>query len=206
IARVTQAYLQIHSSGANEFFELAIEVLHAFLGAIVHSVDQALALTLALFDIFASTHGGFQDFENGHASFALAARQQALRDDKTKSFRKAVANRLLIGKREDAYDALDGFRGIDGVQRGKDQVACFRRFQRDFDRFAVAHFADQNDLGRLPQGGAQSQGECRSIAVEFALMYGGLFVVMAKLNRIFDAQDVNSTFGVGAIDDSRQSR
>ena len=29
----------------------------------------------------------------------------------------------------------------------------------DLDRFAVAHFADQNDLGRLAQGGAEAVGK-----------------------------------------------
>src|ERR1700758_1130837 len=37
-------------------------------------------------------------------------------------------------------------------------------------------------------------------------MYGSLFVVMAKLNRILDAQNMNGPFGIGAIDYGRQRR
>src|SRR5260370_21887937 len=77
-------------------------------------------------------------------------------------------------------------------------------FQRDFDRFAIAHFAHQNNFRRLPQRGPQGQRECGRVAVKFALMYGGLFVIVAKLDGVFDAQDVDVSFVVGPVDDSRQ--
>src|SRR4029077_8748698 len=191
IGRITQARLQLDGSGANELFDFAIKVLHTFLGTIVHGIEQALAFHFTLFHIFASAHGGLQDFQSGYASFAVAARQQALRNDKPKSLGEAIANGLLIGKRKYAHDALDRLRSIDGVQRGKNQVAGFGRLHRDFDRFTIAHFAHQDNLGRLPQGRAQSQREGRRIAVEFALMNGGFLVLMAKLDGVLDAEDVN---------------
>ena len=82
-------------------------------------------------------------------------RNQALRDEIAERRRQPAAHRLLIGHLEGADDALDGLRGIDGVQRREHEVAGFGGGQRDLDRFAVAHFADQDDLRRLAQRGAQ---------------------------------------------------
>jgi hypothetical protein len=63
----------------------------------------------------------------------------------------------------------------------KDQVAGFRRAQRDFDRVAVAHFADENDLGRLAQRGAQAVGKAVEINAQFALVERGLVVRMHEI-------------------------
>ena len=41
--------------------------------------------------------------------------------------------------------------GIDRVQGAENKVTGFRRHERDFDRRAVAHFADENDLRCLAQ-------------------------------------------------------
>ena len=90
------------------------------------------------------------------------------------------------------------------MQRGKNEMAGFGRLHRDFDRFTVAHFADEDNFGRLAQGGAQSQSKGGSVAIKLALMDGGFFVIVAKLDGIFDAQDMNGAFTVGAIDDRGQ--
>ena len=66
------------------------------------------------------------------------------------------------------------------MQRGIHQVARFGGFERDFDRLAVAHFADQNHFGRLAQGGAQSERETGRVAVQFALMNRGAFCAQCR--------------------------
>src|SRR4029077_20899881 len=85
-------------------------------------------------------------------------------------------------------------------------MACFRGFEGNLDRFTIAHFADQNYFWRLPQGGTQGQGEGRRVGVEFALMNGGLFVIVTKLNRVLDTEDMNRSLDIGAIDNRRQGR
>ena len=59
----------------------------------------------------------------------------------------------------------------------------FRRLQHDFNGLAVAHFADQNHLRRLPHGRAQRVRKARRIAVQLALMNRGALVIVQKLDR-----------------------
>ena len=57
---------------------------------------------------------------------------------------------LLVG-REHVDDAVDRLRRVLGVQGREDQVAGLGGGQRDRDRLEVAHLADQDDVGVLPQ-------------------------------------------------------
>ena len=79
-------------------------------------------------------------------------------DDVAKVSARADAELLFFAEREQAEDTIDGLAGVDRVKRAEHQVARFRRHERDFHRGAIAHFADENDLGRLAQGGAQAVG------------------------------------------------
>src|SRR6202011_5221096 len=97
-------------------------------------------------------------------------------NDEAKCFSEAGANRVLVTDRKGTDDALDGFRGVDSVQRGEDEVAGFRGFESDFNGFAIAHFADQDDFGSLAKRGAKSERECGRVAVQLALVNRGLFV------------------------------
>ena len=60
----------------------------------------------------------------------------------------------FVGKHVD--DAVDRALALDGVQRAEHDVARFGRGDGRFDRFQVAHFADQDHVRVLPQGAAQS--------------------------------------------------
>src|SRR5215831_3450004 len=128
-------------------------MLHAVVSAIAHGVEKGLALPFALFDVLAGAERRPKNFENGDAAFAIAARQEALREDKAEGFRKAIADAGLILHGERADDAFNGLGGVDGVERGEDKVTGFGGFESDFDGLAIAHFADQNDFGSLAQCG-----------------------------------------------------
>ena len=80
------------------------------------------------------------------------------------------ADLLLLRRREDRDDALNGFRGVQSVQGRENQVAGFGGQQSGGNGFQVAHFADQNHVGVLTQGGAQRGGEIRSVDFDFALV------------------------------------
>ena len=92
------------------------------------------------------------------------------------------------------------------MERREHEVAGFRGGQRDFDRLAIAHFADEDDLRRLAQRRPQCQGEGRRIGVQLALVHRALLVVVQELDRILDGQDVIGAFGVDQIDDRRKRR
>ena len=90
------------------------------------------------------------------------------------------------------HQAGNGFRRAVGVQRGKHQVAGESGLDGDFRGFKVADFADQNDVGILPQEGAQRGGK-----VQADLFFHLHLVDAAQLefDRIFGRHDV----GVGRV-------
>src|SRR6267143_4141186 len=179
-------------------------MLHAFCAAVAHGVEERLAFALAFFDVFAGAHRGFQNLHGGDASLAILLGEEALRNNEAKGFRKAGADGMLIRHRENTDDALDGFCRIDGVQRGHDKVARFRRFESDFNRLAVAHFAYENDLWRLAKRRAQSQRKSRRIGMQFALMDGRFLMTMQKLDGIFDGEYVVGLLFVHSVENGRE--
>jgi hypothetical protein len=68
---------------------------------------------------------------------------------------------LFVSSWENTDDALDGFGCINRVQRRKHQVSGLGGFERHFHRLAIAHLADQDYLGRLPQSCTQCQRKVR---------------------------------------------
>ena len=84
--------------------------------------------------------------------------REPLADDPAQRIGEADAELLLFAGSNMPRMRLMVSPALTGVQGAQNQVAGFRRAQGDFDRVAVAHFADENDLGRLAQGGAQAVG------------------------------------------------
>src|SRR6478735_1225447 len=100
---------------------------------------------------------------------------------------------MLVAGVERPDDALDRRRGVDRVQRREYEVSGFGRLEGDLNRLAVAHLADEDDLGSLAEGCAQREGKRRRVAVQFALVYGALLVAVQELDRILNRQDVLGT-------------
>src|ERR671916_168985 len=76
----------------------------------------------------------------------VGARDEPLRDDVAERLREARADDLLLVLRVEADDAVDGLRGVDGVERREDEVPRLGGFERDLGRLVVAHLADEDDL------------------------------------------------------------
>ena len=55
---------------------------------------------------------------------------------------------LVRWKKRD--DPLHGLGGVDGMERGEDEVTGLRRGERGFHRLAIAHLPDENHIGALP--------------------------------------------------------
>ena len=68
------------------------------------------------------------------------------------------------------------------MQGADDQVAGLGRLHAQLDGLAVAHLADQDDLGGLAQGGAQAVGKSVEVAAELPLVEGGLDIGMDELD------------------------
>ena len=92
------------------------------------------------------------------------------------------------------------------MQRREHQMPGFRSLQRHFHRLAIAHLAQQNYLGRLPQRSPQSQRKIRRVRVQLPLMNGRVFVLVQKLDRVFDRDDVIKLCLINQIDHCRQRR
>src|SRR5258705_8210382 len=205
VGGVGEAGFKIDGAGADQLFNFAVEILHAFGIAVTHGVEKRLAFALALFDIFAGAKSGLENFDDGESAVPVAPRKQTLRNDVTERLGEAIAHALLIFHREGADDALDGFGGVNGVERRKNQVAGFGRFEGDFDGFAIAHFADKDDFGSLTECAAKRSRKRRRIAVEFALVNGRFFVAMEKFDGVFNGEDVEGFFLVHSVDDGGKS-
>ncbi len=85
-------------------------------------------------------------------------------------------------------------------------MAGLGSLEHDLDGLTVAHFADQNYLGRLAHGRAQSMGKARRIAVQFALVDRRALVIVQKLDGIFDGDDVVVLLLIDAIQKHRKGR
>src|ERR1041385_7966067 len=161
---------------------------------------ETFPFALALHDGFLGAEVGAHDFDEREAAAADFG-DESLADDPAQGVGEADADLFLFFGLEHAEDAVDGEAGVNGVERAEDEVAGFGGAEGDFDGGAVAHFADENDLGGLAQGGAQAVGEAVEVLAEFALIDGGLFLGVAELDGIFERHDVDRLHGVDLVDD-----
>ena len=80
------------------------------------------------------------------------------------------------------------------------KVARFGDAQRRFDRFEVAHFADEHHVRILAQRSAQRFGKPVRVGVDFALVDEAALVIVKKLDRVFDGQDVFVAVAIDLVD------
>jgi hypothetical protein len=81
----------------------------------------------------------------------------------------AGADEGVVGHVEELEDPAEGLHGVGGVQRGEHEVAGFGGLDAGEHRFAVAHLADHDDIGILPDGGPQRGREVRHVDADLAL-------------------------------------
>ena len=117
-------------------------------------------------------------------------RHEALRDDGLEHAGELQAHLLLLVRREDGDDAVDGFGRVERVQRREHEVAGFGGEQAGLDRLEVAHLADQDDVGILPQRAAQRLRERPRVDRHLALVDDRLAVAVQELDRILDRHHV----------------
>ena len=136
----------------------------------------------------------------GGAADAVGARQQALRDRRLEHRRELDAHLPLLVRREHRDDAVDRLGRVERVQRREDEVAGLGGVQRRLDRFEVAHFADEDDVGVLAQGGAQRVRERLRVDRDLALVDDRLVVAVQVLDRVLDRHHVRLARGVDVVD------
>src|SRR2546423_5736497 len=206
VGGVGERVFTVDDACAYELFEDAVEGLHAVEFALLHRVGERLALAVAVLHVLARACSGLQDFDGGDAPLAVGARQEPRRDDEAEGLRQSRAYGLLLVLGEDADDSVNGLRGVNGVKGREDEVSRLGGFERDFNRLAVAHLADEYDFGRLAQRRPEGQCEARRVGVKLALVYGRVLVRVKELYRVFDGDDVVRLRLVDEVNDGGERR
>ena len=149
---------------------------------------------------------GNQNLERGDATLAVRPLQQRLTDDALEHHGELRTNLRLLPRRKNVDDAVDRLRRGICVQRGQREVTGLGDFQRGFDSFEIAHFADEHDVRIFTKRGAQRHAEAAGIAVHFALVDQTALVRMDVLDRILDGEDVVLPLDVDLVDHGGQGR
>ena len=113
--------------------------------------------------------------------------------------------RLLVG-REDVDDALDRLDGVDGAQRGQDELARLGGRERQPDRLDVGQLAHDEHVRVLAQGVAQAPLEGRGVLADLSLVHDRPPVLVQELDRLLDGEDVARPGPVDPVDERRQRR
>ena len=80
------------------------------------------------------------------------------------------------------------------------------RRQRNFHGLGIAHLADHDHIGRLPQRGAQRCRKIRRVDADLDLLDDALLVRVLVLDRILNRDDVLRIAPVDFVDERRHGR
>ena len=78
--------------------------------------------------------------------------------------------------------------------------------QRRLDGLEIAHFADQDDVGVLPQHVLQRLGEAVRVGEHLALVDHRVLVLVHELDRVLDGDDVLGARVIDLVDHRRERR
>ena len=115
------------------------------------------------------------------------------------SFWRTIALRLIASAWRMALCLSGGNRsrmrlivlaGAGGVNGAEHQVAGFGGVDGGLERVAVAHFADEDDVGVLAHGVLEGRVPVGHVEADFALVDDGFLVGEHELDRVFDGQNV----------------
>src|SRR6202167_825360 len=204
IARAQNGFFEGDQVARVEIEERLIERLHAVLADAGGDGVADHARLVGIDDAIANVSGRDHDFDGRDAAGAVGFAHQALADDGFQRAGELQTNLFLLGRRKDSDDALNGFRRVESVQGGQNQVAGFGGQDCGGDGFQVAHFADEDDVRVLTKCGAQRGGEGRGVHFHFALIDETLFIAVQIFDRVFNGDDVLGAQRIDAVDHGRQ--
>ena len=110
----------------------------------------------------------------------------------------------MLTRWEAVDNAVDRLGSGVGMERGKNQMPRLGRSHRSRDRFRIAHLADHNNVGVLPQDRPQSVVKRKGVHPDFSL--GDDAPVLGKniFNRVFDGDDMNVPLMVHFVQERRK--
>ena len=149
---------------------------------------------------------GRHDLRAERPSRAVAPRHELLRDDDLQIRRKPFAHLRLLHRVERADEAGDRFRRAGRVQGREREVSCLGERERGVHGRAVAHFAQQNDVGVLAQYRPQGVVEAFRVVPHLALRDEALRGDVQVFHRIFDGEEMLLARLVDAVEDAGERR
>src|ERR1019366_5507459 len=155
------------------------------------------------FDQFFNRGGVDHDFQRGRHAAADGA-DHALTDDGLHAARQLTANLFAFLGLERIQDAIDGLRGVRGVERGQNQMPRVRRADGCAETDRVAHFANHDDVRVLPQNVLERVMKGEGVQADFALLDHGLIVFENIFDRIFKGDEMFFEIGVDVFDHRRE--
>src|SRR5437773_6645995 len=121
--------------------------------------------------------GGYSehDFESSDTA-ARYAPAEHLRDDALERLAQHDADLTLSVRGKLVDDPIDRGGSRRRMQCTEDEVPGFGRFERDFDRLEVTHFADEHDVRVFTQGRAQRVPKGFGMGADFPLVHEAFLV------------------------------
>ena len=113
---------------------------------------------------------------------------------------------VLLTGRKRVDDAVDGLRGVVGVQCRQDEVPGFRGGYRRRHGLRAAHFSDQEHVHILAESGKQRGGEIFRVDADLALVDERLLGLKNVLDGVFYRDDVFHALDVDELNERRQCR
>ena len=187
--------------GFDELEERLVEGLHAFVGAGLDGGEKFVEAVL--FDEFADGAGVEHDLDGGNDA-AGGRRHEPLADDTAQGGGHLTANLVAFVRGEEIEGAADGGVGRGRVQGGQHKMARVRGGEGGHERLAVAHFADDDDVGILAHDVDEGAFEAERIEADLALFDDRLLVLEHVLDRVFERDDVALLGFVDMLDHRRE--
>ena len=98
--------------------------------------------------------------------------------------------RACACRREQVENAADRGGGARGVDRAEHQVARLGRVDGRHERFLVAHFAHEHDVGVFADGVLHADVEVDHVEADLALVDQALVFGEDEFDRVFEREDV----------------
>jgi len=102
-------------------------------------------------------------------------------------------------RRKNVNYPVDGLNTRIRMESSEGEMAGLGHGQRRLYRFQVSHFADEHDIRILPEDGPESRMETFCVLMHLSLIDDAGFVLMSKLNGIFDSYNVFATVGIDSV-------
>src|SRR5690606_10074456 len=185
-----------------QLIKYLVKGLHAQFGGFFHQLFQVRYFTLT--NHVLRQRRIDQDFETGATALTIRCRNQLLCNDGFQVERQVHPQLTVAIRREEVNDTVQRLAGVVGVQGTETQVTSFCEGDSVVHGFPGAHLTDQDYIRGLTQGVLQGHLKRFCINAHFALGDDAAFVLVDKLDRVFDRDNVTFAVAVAVTDHGSQ--